>query len=1221
MATYYIPTDVAGGTIFVNEGDVFIFESTADTSVVFESASGSPTNFQVQFSESNANALSIDIDINLTPTFTLSDNVDASNININAGNADATNFVAGDNVAFGAFYGSGTGTDTISIGNGFTATDTWNTQGGIDTITVGDDATFGDVFTGDGDDQVTLGQNATVTTLDGGNGIDKLSTSTSGLAQANFETTVEFSTYTLTDAIVPANGVVAVAVDTFATKQNANDITIVNTSTDPITTLTIEKFGDNENQQDIIRVDLSQYSDNFTIVLKNTGSNVQDQLFLEGLQSFTDNGNGTYSATYYATDSQLYTVTVQPENAAVTPYYAPDGIVTGVEGAEVMDLGYTDLQGDEIDGVDGDDDSIVGGGGRDTIIAGAGNDIIYGDYAEVAGWQTTDLPSNAYTGIPPGPATGAEVFSFSITDANLDANGKVILKVDAITPNKTLAQDFTITDDALTEGLTHLAIEKGGGADGSADIYRIDLANFDDDFLVTIIDEDAVDRFVFENVHTISVNPDGTYRLTYVGADSNLHEVKVNNDLAQVDFYLSPGSPYFYDDSIDAGTGDDIVDGGFGDDTILGGDGADTLGGSDGSDIIDGGAGDDVIEGDRTGPSQPLADTLEYSYAQNSTGGQAAHFGDQGTGLPDDPLNFIDGDLTTESRYHDGDIIEYSFGQEVPAGTKLTLIEGDTGIEDGWVDIYVSFGSTDPNGDALSGSGGGVGYESAVTNGQSVLIYSGPSDSTVDLVIPINATHIQFVGVVNHGGWAEIEFTELMNPLDAGDDSITGGDGNDIIDGGGGDDTIDGGADNDTIEGGLGADLLQGGADADTFLVTDNFGNDTVIGGEGVTTGTNFDTIDLSGTTLPLIVTFDGDKSGIISDGTHTITFSEIERLILGPDADVVNASADTIGVDIIAGAGNDTLIGGSGGDTLDGGAGDDSLTGGAGDDFFTVSDGNDTITDFGFGETGAPADSDPTNNDFVDLSGYYDSLDELRADQLDDGVLNQSNTLDDEGNVVDYSDNTQFGTGSLTIQGATGSTYTYDNTGIVCFTSGTMILTPTGEVQIDSLKPGDLVCTLDNGPQPIAWIGCRAVGQDELRFNEKLRPVLFKAGVMGLERDLLVSRQHGMLIGQDNLARAVHFAETMPGVRIAHGKREVTYIHLMFEAHQIIFAEGVPSESFYPGPMAMQMMSAEACQDLTRQFPKLVPGLDKTAVQQIYGDTARVFLKKKELPELLVAA
>ena len=131
----------------------------------------------------------------------------------------------------------------------------------------------------------------------------------------------EISAYTLTDVSVPDNGDVKVAVDGFANKDNANDVTITNTSTDPITVLTIGKFGGNDNQEDVMRVDLSEFSDNFTLVLKNTGSNVQDQLYLEGLQSFNDNdsGDGTYTGTYYGTYSELHTVQIQPKNVAVFP--------------------------------------------------------------------------------------------------------------------------------------------------------------------------------------------------------------------------------------------------------------------------------------------------------------------------------------------------------------------------------------------------------------------------------------------------------------------------------------------------------------------------------------------------------------------------------------------------------------------------------------------------------------------------------------------------------------------------------------------------------------------------------------------------------------------------------------------------------------------------------------------------------------------------------------
>ena len=58
----------------------------------------------------------------------------------------------------------------------------------------------------------------------------------------------------------------------------------------------------------------------------------------------------------------------------------------------------------------------------------------------------------------------------------------------------------------------------------------------------------------------------------------------------------------------------------------------------------------------------------------------------------------------------------------------------------------------------------------------------------------------------------------------------------------------------------------------------------------------------------------------------------------------------------------------------------------------------------------------------------------------------------------MDYSDNAQFGAGSLTFTGASAdeSSFTAENTGVVCFTSGTAIRTPDGDVMIDELRVGE---------------------------------------------------------------------------------------------------------------------------------------------------------------------
>ncbi len=440
--------------------------------------------------------------------------------------------------------------------------------------------------------------------------------------------------------------------------------------------------------------------------------------------------------------------------------------------------------------------------------------------------------------------------------------------------------------------------------------------------------------------------------------------------------------------------------------------------------------------------------------------------------------------------------------------------------------------------------------------------------------------------LINGGYIGDPEGDQIDNNDSTG--AVTGnpGSNDDYVLAGGGNDTVFSGAGADTVEGGIGADSIDGGGGRDSLLGED--GDDIIDGGGGA------DTI------------LGGDGNDTIEGGGNG-----------GADDSLFGGAGDDVITDEGNATSNDTIDGGAGNDTIDAGRGNDSVTGGGDDDTFlySVGDGNDIITDFNSGNTGSISDGDGGNNDFIDLTQFYDNLSELYADQADDGILNQSNSIDTKGRSVDYSDNSSFGTGSLTFTGGAGDNtfFTQDNTGVVCFTAGTSIRTPNGDRLIDTLRVGDVVTTMDNGPQKIRWIGRRELNHTELKTNPKLRPILIKRGVLGVERDLLVSPQHGMLIG-DTLARATHLADR-PGIRRAHGKRSVTYIHMMFDAHQIIFAENAPSESFYPGPNGLKMMDETALAELVALFPVLAQeNLDRSAVSQFYGQSVREFVPAKDL-------
>ena len=76
------------------------------------------------------------------------------------------------------------------------------------------------------------------------------------------------------------------------------------------------------------------------------------------------------------------------------------------------------------------------------------------------------------------------------------------------------------------------------------------------------------------------------------------------------------------------------------------------------------------------------------------------------------------------------------------------------------------------------------------------------------------------------------------------------------------------------------------------------------------------------------------------------------------------------------------------------------------------------------------------------------------------------------------------------------------------CFTPGTHILTPLGEVPIEALKVGDTVLTLDRGPQPIRWIG-----RTEVAGRGRFAPVVIAKGTFGNDQALAVSQQHRLLL------------------------------------------------------------------------------------------------------------
>jgi hypothetical protein len=208
----------------------------------------------------------------------------------------------------------------------------------------------------------------------------------------------------------------------------------------------------------------------------------------------------------------------------------------------------------------------------------------------------------------------------------------------------------------------------------------------------------------------------------------------------------------------------------------------------------------------------------------------------------------------------------------------------------------------------------------------------------------------------------------------------------------------------------------------------------------------------------------------------------------------------------------------------------------------------------------------------------------------------------------------------TYTVQSSTGQSDTgFVTVGSVpCFVAGTLVQTDAGLRPVQRLLPGDRVWTRDRGYQPLRWIGQRTVPA-----LDALAPVRIAAGALGDHGAIMVSPQHRVLV-QDMLAQMLFDAPEVLAaakylvngrtIRYATGGT-VDYVHLLFDRHEIIRANGLLSESFLPGAQTHDIFEAESLAEIVTLFPAFDP-----ATGEGYGPAARPILRQHEA-RLLTAA
>ncbi|MDJ0629365.1 MAG: Hint domain-containing protein [Rhodobacter sp.] len=157
----------------------------------------------------------------------------------------------------------------------------------------------------------------------------------------------------------------------------------------------------------------------------------------------------------------------------------------------------------------------------------------------------------------------------------------------------------------------------------------------------------------------------------------------------------------------------------------------------------------------------------------------------------------------------------------------------------------------------------------------------------------------------------------------------------------------------------------------------------------------------------------------------------------------------------------------------------------------------------------------------------------------------------------------------------------------VMGFGPATMISTIDGDLPVEWLSPGDRVITRDHGAQPLRWVGRFHVTAQQMAGNPDLRPVELGVGALGSNaptHPLLLSPLHRVLLtgadvqlhfgAAEVLAVAKHLAVPAPR---GLGLGGFTYTHLLFDAHQIVRANGLWCESLFAGGRADRVARTSA--------------------------------------------
>lgn len=181
----------------------------------------------------------------------------------------------------------------------------------------------------------------------------------------------------------------------------------------------------------------------------------------------------------------------------------------------------------------------------------------------------------------------------------------------------------------------------------------------------------------------------------------------------------------------------------------------------------------------------------------------------------------------------------------------------------------------------------------------------------------------------------------------------------------------------------------------------------------------------------------------------------------------------------------------------------------------------------------------------------------------------------------------------------------------MICFTPGTQIATSKGMIRVEDLRGDEKVITRDNAYQRLIWVGRQDLRSEELTLLPYLQPILIRKDAIDTgvpNRDVLVSPNHRILIRSNRAASEFGHKEVLVAARDLTCIRgvdrvqtqEVSYIHLLFERHELIMSDVLWTESLQLGPRAISGLGRQGQEKIRELFPKLEGYTSRDTYQQV---------------------